>query len=60
MKIVPAFSETDNESYKLSFKERLKRFMDSDFVFYTTIILLRSLEIALFAGAFYFAMGGRL
>lgn len=60
MKIVPAFLETDNKSYKPSFKERLKRFMDSDFVFYTTIILLRSLEIALFVGAFYFAMGGRL
>lgn len=35
-------------------------FLESDFVFYTTIALLRIVEVSLFVLAFYFMQGGRL
>lgn len=35
-------------------------FLNSDFVFYTTIVLLRIVEVSLFVLAFYFLQGGRL
>ena len=35
-------------------------FLDSDFVFYTTIALVRIVEVSLFVLAFYFMQGGRL
>lgn len=35
-------------------------FLNSDFVFYTTIALLRIVEVSLFVLAFYFLQGGRL
>lgn len=37
-----------------------QRFLESDFVFYTTIALLRMVEVSLFVLAFYFLQGGRL
>lgn len=39
---------------------RFRRFLNSDFVFYTTIALLRIVEVSLFILAFYFMQGGRL
>ena len=37
-----------------------RRFLESDFVFYTTIALVRVVEVSLFVLAFYFMQGGRL
>ena len=37
-----------------------QRFFESDFVFYTTIALVRVVEVSLFVLAFYFLQGGRL
>ena len=39
---------------------RFRRFLDSGFVFYTMILLVRIVQVSLIVLAFYFLQGGRL
>lgn len=45
---------------KYKSKHSFQRFLESDFVFYTTILLFRIVQVSLIVLAFYFMQGGRL